>query len=60
MPGPNSAPNGDSRLVAGSANAEILCDVHTEKCDMLTKNCKVVTLREYLARRKRLITGKTR
>lgn len=58
MAGPNSAPNGDGRLVVGYFRAEMRW---VEYYDYdLNKTCyKEVTLREYLARRKRLRTGKT-
>jgi hypothetical protein len=68
MAGPNSVPNGDTRLMMGHVNTVYLCDKHgdkeLDKCEeRLTREknpCKMITLREYLAARKRLITGKTR
>ena len=59
MPGPNSAPNGDTAIVRGHVNEEFVCDRHAN-CNLDTSSCKVVPLREYLAKRNRLRTGKTR
>ena len=53
--GPNSAPNGDARLVSGERS---MCNKHKDCClDRL--NCEPVTLREWLRARGRLVTGKT-
>lgn len=59
MPGPNSAPNGDIRLVGSGV---LMCVIHGDKrakCDP-KKGCRTVRLREYLHMRNRLVTGKTR
>jgi hypothetical protein len=58
MAGPNSAPNGDARLVKGHLLAEF---VWVEYYDELTRMSfrMQVPLRDYLARKHRLLTGKT-
>lgn len=56
MPGPNSAPNGERRLTSD----EVVCERHgdaTGKCD---EKCKYIRYREWLARKGRLYTGKTK
>lgn len=74
MSGPNSAPNGDTRLVMGHVNEEFMCQTHGNKhLDRCEKNlvytiderldgkkCVVVGLRTYLAQRNKLVTGKTK
>lgn len=55
MAGPNSAPNGNARLVS----AEVVCSVHGEKDDKCHEKCTYVRYREWLARSNRLVTGKT-
>lgn len=75
MPGPNSAPNGDTSLVKGHINEDFMCELHSDKhldeCEVnedfwrnrnvrnLPK-CRVVSKRDYLAKRNRLHTGKTK
>jgi len=59
MAGPNSVPNGDTRLMMGHVNTEYRCDTHS-KCSWEEKSCKIITLREWLAKRNRLRTGKTK
>lgn len=59
MAGPNSAPNGDTRIVRGHVDEEFVCEKHRE-CDLDTDKCQVVPLRWYLSKRNRLRTGKTR
>lgn len=72
MPGPNSAPNGDTTIVRGHMNEEFLCDIHASKhLDACRVNeerrevnpklppCHIVSKREYLLKRNRLRTGKT-
>jgi hypothetical protein len=58
MAGPNSAPNGDARLVKGHLLAEF---VWVERYDALTD--MIIRwqepLRDNLARKHRLVTGKT-
>lgn len=59
MAGPNSAPNGDTRIVRGHINEEFVCEKHKrelEKCN----DCTLIPLRVYLAKRNMLRTGKTR
>ena len=68
MSGPNSAPNGDTRVVKGHINEEFMCDKHGDKhldeCEsnqvLDRSHCDVVSLRDYLAKRNRLVTGKTK
>lgn len=56
MPGPNSAPNGDARLVG----SEMFCWTHKEHLDRCKpEQCKVTRYREYLHAHNRLVTGKT-
>ena len=31
MPGPNSCPNGDARLILGHVNEAFMCEVHADK-----------------------------
>lgn len=73
MAGPNSAPNGDTRLVVGHSNSESACEIHgqahvgwcEETMDLLAEEkissprCSVGPLRWYLLSRGRLKTGKT-
>jgi hypothetical protein len=63
MPGPLSAPNGDTRIVRGHINEEFVCDKHFDKefdvC-LDRQGCVVIPLRQYLAKRNRLVTGKTK
>jgi len=59
MAGPNSAPNGDTRIIRGHVNEEFACETHRE-CTLDTDRCKVVPLRWYLSKRGRLQTGKTK
>lgn len=79
MPGPNSAPNGDTSIVRGHVQEKFVCDSHGEKqldrCDNNIRrreradsdrekrqipDCRIVPLREYLTKRNRLRTGKTK
>lgn len=67
MPGPCSVPNGDTRVVRGHIDEEFACEKHGQKeldrCEnrRFDKNpCVVVPLRQYLAERNRLRTGKTK
>lgn len=64
MPGPNSFPIGDKRQ--WDELADIVCDKHFT-CDMALFDKKgnpvihdYITYREWLHRRNRLVTGKTR
>lgn len=73
MAGPNSAPNGDTRIVMGHVNEEFVCMLHGPKhlawCNETVAGlmdgrytypaCKVVSLRQHLALRGHLVTGKT-
>lgn len=63
MPGPNSCPNGDTRVMRGHVNEVFVCEKHGDKetyeCSM-KPGCKLVPLRDYLYKRNRLVTGKTR
>lgn len=67
MPGPNSVPNGDTRLMRGHINEAFVCQRHVDKhldvcydrVDAEKNACVVVPLRQYLAERNRLRTGKT-
>ena len=61
--GPNSAPNGDGRLVKGYSREEFVYDkTANRKCNEET--CKHnecwISLRDFLSRSNRLSTGKTR
>lgn len=58
MPGPCSVPNGDPRLVRN----DLVCSIHGEKMSRCEwdKACSKITLREFLSRRRALVTGKTR
>lgn len=74
MAGPNSAPNGDRRIVVGDIHGEFVCELHGPKhlawCNdtvagLMTgefdfPRCRVVPLRYHLARRGLLRTGKTK
>ncbi len=64
MAGPNSLPSGDKRRF--DELNEIVCDIHFE-CHMESFDKKgkpvshdYITYREWLHRRNRLVTGKTR
>lgn len=59
MPGPNSSPNGDTRIVRGHWNEEFRCDKHRE-CSQAQKDCNIIPLREWLSKRNMLRTGKTK
>ena len=66
MSGPCSLPNGASSKYSWDELNEIVCDVHFN-CDMRVKDNHgavvkhdFITLREWLFRRRRLTTGKTR
>ena len=63
MPGPNSVPTGDTRLMMGHVNTEYVCFTHKDKhldvCES-KKGCEIVSLREYLSARGALRTGKTK
>jgi hypothetical protein len=62
MPGPMSVPNRDTTIVRGHVNEVFMCDKNHEESydrDGLLL-CRMVSLREYLAKRNRLVTGKTR
>ncbi len=62
MPGPQSTPNGDTRIIAGHVNEAFVCGTHFEKhLDKCQQNedCKIISLRAYLTKRNRLVTGKT-
>lgn len=58
MPGPNSAPNGDRRLVAGYLYAEYVW-VTVNYPHLGIKTRYQISLREALLRKNRLVTGKT-
>lgn len=70
MPGPMSVPNGDTTIVRGHVNEVFMCDKHNKEYDHKDHEesydkdgqllCRVVSLREYLAKRNRLVTGKTK
>lgn len=63
MSGPNSAPNGDTRLVLGHVNEAFVCSKHGDKeLDVCSgkPGCEMMSLRHYLASRGRLVTGKTK
>lgn len=55
MAGPNSAPNGNARLVSD----EVVCSAHGENDKKCTEKCTYIRYREWLARMNRLVTGKT-
>lgn len=63
MSGPNSAPNGDTSIVLGHVNEKFVCSKHGDKeldvCER-RENCNMESLRVYLTKRNRLVTGKTR
>lgn len=62
MPGPQSTPNGDTRIIAGHVNEAFVCGTHFDKrLDLCQgdEECRIITLRAYLAKRNRLVTGKT-
>lgn len=60
MPGPNSAPNGDTTIVRGHVNEEF---IEVKRTTRIGNNVfhwsEWVPKREYLAKRNRLRTGKT-
>lgn len=76
MSGPLSVPNGDTTIVRGHVNEVFMCDKHNKQYDDKDHKeeysavkgfpedglllCRMVSLREYLAKRNRLVTGKTR
>lgn len=55
MPGPNSAPNGDARLVRGYPREEFVCVLDPKKHTCGDNECKLVSLRFVVKR-----TGKTK
>lgn len=57
MAGPNSVPMRDKALAASLR--EFVCVTHKE-CEKDKDNCNIMTRRESLIRRNRLVTGKTR
>lgn len=62
MPGPNSARNGDTRIILGHIDEVFVCVKHGEKELDKCQNragCTMESLRLYLAKRNRLVTGKT-
>ncbi len=66
MPGPLSTPNGDTTLARGHVNEKFVCNKHGDKnldlCEAKIEagmSCSMVPLRNYLADRNRLRTGKT-
>lgn len=56
MAGPNSAPNGERRLVSD----ERICARHGDKSSYCNDKCSYVRYRDFLASRGQLFTGKTR
>lgn len=57
MPGPNSAPNGDTTLIKGNRNEQYYyCQCKDVDCDT---DHPPIPARDWLARRGRLWTGKT-
>lgn len=68
MPGPQSVPNGDTTIVRFHVNEKFMCDKHNKEYDQHEESydkdgqltCRMVSLREYLAKRNRLVTGKTK
>lgn len=60
MPGPNSAPNGDTRIVRGHINEEFVCEKHYQELEKCDNQCRITPLRIYLTNRSRLRTGKTK
>ncbi len=71
MPGPMSVPNGDTTIVRGHVNEVFMCDKHNKEYDHKDHSetfskedglllCRMVSLREYLFKRNRLVTGKTK
>lgn len=66
MAGPLSTPNGDVRIIRGHVQEEFLCRCGDKKCDGIKIDWntgyvhKLIPLRDYLAARGRLITGKTK
>ena len=63
MPGPNSCPNGDTRVMLGHVNEEFVCYKHGDKeLDLCysRSGCNIISLRVYLSERGRLRTGKTK
>lgn len=60
MPGPNSAPNGDTTIIRGHRDEEFITVWHTTQIGMNSiRWSEEVPKREYLAKRGRLTTGKT-
>lgn len=61
MAGPNSAPNGDRRVVRGDSREEFIAVPRTKVLDTgeTVKYTEYVPKREYDAKRGRLYTGKT-
>lgn len=57
MPGPNSAPNGDRRIVRGDLNEQFVIQKRTDEDG--NEYSIQIPRREYLAARGKLITGKT-
>lgn len=55
MPGPNSAPNGDRRLVSN----EMVCSTHGDDDRKCNDRCSYVRWRDFLATRNRMVSGKT-
>lgn len=61
MPGPNSAPNGDTTIIRGHVNEEFIEVKHTTQIGSDKFHwSEWVPKREWLAERGRLTTGKTR
>ena len=68
MPGPLSTPNGDTRIIRGHVNEVFMCEKHNTDYDSHNEEfnkdgellCRRVSLREYLLKRNRLVTGKTK
>lgn len=58
MAGPNSVPMRDKAFAEKLRT--LRCTAHGEYCLGGKDNCVMVTLREWLLRRNRLVTGKTR
>jgi hypothetical protein len=71
MSGPNSVPNGDTRVMRGHMSEVFICDWHGKevpgpesRCPKQSKDpenpCPILPLRWYLLKRNRLRTGKTK
>jgi hypothetical protein len=58
MPGPNSAPNGDTTIVLGHINEEFCKEVRLK--GYAEEYIEWIPKREWLAKRNRLRTGKTK